>query len=386
MAEQSLLNMVQNILSSLDSDEVNSIGDTVESRQVAQIIENKYYDMVSRGFFPEHNRLLQLDPSLDPTRPTLMFIPQGVSKIWWIKYFDSNVLEGSSGNQLAAQFGAFSHDLNTDLTSTPSWTTTSSTSHAIGLGSLTFTVADSGLTVAIGQGVVIQPTGSTTVSMQGTLISYSGTTMTIAVTSTAGVGTFTNWTITGGGGFISAPGYKYVTNIPTEQFLDMTNRFNPSSDNVAQYQFNQAGHNFTFYYKTDMQPSWCTILSYRYVIFDSFDQTQDDTLQSSKTMCLGQVVVPFVMSDSFIPPLDDQEFPLLLNEAKALAWVELKQTPHVKAEQEASRQWVAIQKVKSVSEKPSYFEQLPDFGRVPRTGGFAGGGYGAYRWMRQSGP
>ncbi len=349
MAEQSLLNMVQNILSSLDSDEVNSIGDTVESRQVAQIIENKYYDMVSRGFFPEHNRLLQLDPSLDPTRPTLMFIPAGVSKIWWIKYFDSNVLEGSSGNQLAAQFGAFSHDLNTDLTSTPSWTTTSSTSHAVGLGSLTFTVADSGLTVAIGQGVVIQPTGSTTVSMQGTLISYSGTTMTIAVTSTAGVG-------------------------------------NPSSDNVAQYQFNQAGHNFTFYYKTDQQPSWCTILSDRYVIFDSFDQTQDDTLQSSKTMCLGQVVVPFVMSDSFIPPLDDQEFPLLLNEAKALAWVELKQTPHVKAEKEASRQWVAIQKVKSVSEKPSYFEQLPDFGRVPRTGGFAGGGYGAYRWMRQSGP
>src|SRR5712671_4708655 len=157
--------MVQNILSSLDSDEVNSVGDTVESRQVANIIQNKYYDMVSRGFFPEHNKLLHLDPSNDPIRPTLMFVPSGVSKINWIKYFNSNVLDGVSTQ--SSQFGAFSHDLNTDLVPQPFWSTTSLSTNTVGLGVKTFTVASSSLTVSIGQGVTVIPAGTPSVGMNG---------------------------------------------------------------------------------------------------------------------------------------------------------------------------------------------------------------------------
>jgi hypothetical protein len=81
-----LLQMVQLILSSMDSDEVNSINDTVESRQVVDQIEMVYNDIVSTIEFPEHWTLFELQPSGDVTRPTLMYIPDDVAKIEWIQY------------------------------------------------------------------------------------------------------------------------------------------------------------------------------------------------------------------------------------------------------------------------------------------------------------
>src|ERR1700742_1892795 len=104
-----LLDLTQNVLSSLDSDEVNSIGDTVESRQVAQIIKNKYYDIVNRVQLPEHEQLMQLDASLDAQSPVLMYIPDGVAEVMWLKYFNSNVLNDSETG---------GHDINVDIVST----------------------------------------------------------------------------------------------------------------------------------------------------------------------------------------------------------------------------------------------------------------------------
>ena len=56
-AEQTVLQLTQNILSAMSSDEVNSISDTVESMQVATILQNKYYDIVSRDALPAHDQL-----------------------------------------------------------------------------------------------------------------------------------------------------------------------------------------------------------------------------------------------------------------------------------------------------------------------------------------
>lgn len=293
-AQQTLLQLTQNVLSSMSSDEVNSISDTVESLQVATIIKNKYYDLVYRGDLPEQDRMFQLDASTDDTKPVLMFVPEGISRINWIKYFDSN----PSDSQQQDQFGAFSHDLDTDLVENDN---------------------DAGDIPA---------------------------------------------------------GYKYVTVLPLQQFLDMVNAFNPGDTDVKTFTFTEDGNNFTFYYKNDHQPLYCTIISNFYVIFDTYDVSQDTTLQSSKVMCFGQKAPEFIMTDNFIPDIDDQTVPLLLNEAKALAFYELKQMPHAKAEQEIKRQWSAVQKNKSVSNKPSYFDQLPSFGRMPRTGGYGGYTYG----------
>ncbi len=81
-----LLKMVQLILSSMDADEINSINDTVLAQQVVDVIETTYNDLVTTHDFPEHEDFIELEPSLDPSRPTLMKIPEGVIRIDYIDY------------------------------------------------------------------------------------------------------------------------------------------------------------------------------------------------------------------------------------------------------------------------------------------------------------
>jgi hypothetical protein len=375
---QTLLDMTQEILSALDSDSVNSISDTVESTQVARIIQRKYYDIIARAPMAEQKVLYQFDASGDDTKPTLMTIPTGMSNIEWVKYFDSSTAD----SQQQDQFGAFSHGLNTDIVSSTTWTTTSTTTNTIGTGTKTFTVASSGLSITTGQGAMAI---NGTNNMFGTVVSYIGTTLVLNVVSTAGSGTFSSWTITNAS-TAAVAGYKYVTLLPIDQFLDQINRYNPSETNVQSFTFNEGIKSFTFYYKTNHQPKYCTIIENKYVIFDMYNQQFDTTLQAAKTLVYARMVEPFSLTDSFVPDLDDNRFPLLVNEAKALAFFELKQTPHMKAEQEIKRQWSATQKDKRISPRPSGFDELPNMGRVPRTGGYSSGGYGAYKWMRESGP
>jgi hypothetical protein len=81
-----LLRMVQLILSSMDSDEVNTINDTVESRQVVDVIETTYNDLMSELDLPEHYDFFELQPSNDITKPTWLRIPEGVISIDYIQY------------------------------------------------------------------------------------------------------------------------------------------------------------------------------------------------------------------------------------------------------------------------------------------------------------
>lgn len=378
MAQQTLLNIVQNILSAMSSDEVNSIGDTVESMQVAQIVQNKYYDIVARGDLTLDEQLFQLVPSDSQSLPVLMQLPAGCSRIDWLQYLDTNPLD----NTQTDQFGSYSHDLNVDIVSSIKWTTTSTstvTAPASGTGLVTFVVASSTLPVNVGQ--LVQATAGST-SIIGNVAQYVGTTLVISVTSTVNASTASSWIITSVNVPNVPPGYKYVALVPNDYFLDIVNRLDLTQNYVFEYTFTQGGNNFTFRARNDTQPSLATVVSNSYVLFDQYDNTQDSTLQASKTLAYGQVVPPFLLQDNFIPTLDDNQFPLLLNEAKSLAFYELKQMPHQKADQEIQRQWAVTQARKSKANKPSYYDQLANYGRVPRTGGY--GGYPLWRFMRNS--
>lgn len=359
----------------MSSDEVNSISDTSESMQVANIVQTKYYDIVARGSLTIDEQLFQLNPSGDPTKPTIMTMPQGITRLDWLQYFDSNPLN----NVQVSQFGAFSHGLNVDLVPTVNWTTTSITSNTItSSGTVTFTVGSSTLPIKIGQ--TAQAVSGLN-SMFGTVTSYSGVTLVMQMSSSTGSGTFNSWVITSVSVPNAPPGYKYVSVVPIDYFLDVTNRFDITQTNAFQYVFNEGlGNIFTFRYRNDHQPTICTVISNNWVLFDSYDSTQDSTLQDSKILAYGQFIPPFQLNDNFIPQLDDLQFPLLLNEATSLAFYELKQMPHAKADEEIKRQWAVAQKTKSIANKPSYYDQLANFGRVPRTGGY--GGSPIYRWMR----
>ena len=347
----------------MGSDEVNSIADTPEAGQVAECIRTSYFNMTGRYDLPEHNQLFQLTPSNDPTKPVLMFRPDGVNRIEMLKYYDSNILDGTNFQQ--DQFGAFSHDLNVDIVSSQSWTTSSTTSNTISQGTKTFTVS-ANLPTFTGQSVTVFNQGIN--QMFGTVVSYTGTTMVLDITTAIGSGTYTQWTITPSTG-MSPPGYKEVKLLPLEHFIHMMSTFDPASPDVGSFDLtlseNDTGSpaSFLFYYKRDKQPQYWTIISDYYIIFDSYDITQDSTLQASKTMAHGWVIPSFLMEDNFTPNLDDQQFPLLLNEAKSLAFLELKQMPHPKAEKEVMRQLSSLQKFKFTAHRPSPIEDLPSFGR-----------------------
>jgi len=378
MAEQTVLTMVQNILSRMSSDEVNSIGDTPESLQVATILQNKYYDIVARGTLTIDETLFQLIPSDNANNPVLMIIPEGVSRIDWLQYFDTNPLD----NTQTDQFGAFAHDLNIDLVSSVAWQTTSVSSVTIPVtptGTVTFTVASSTLPVVLNQ-FIEAISGSHYIL--GNVVDHIGTSLTMNITNVSGPGVFNNWIISSATPPNIPPGYKYVEIVPNDYFLNIVNKLDLTQPNTLSYVFDDGLAKFTFRCRNDRTPMMCTVIQNNWVLFDSFDATQDSTLQASKTLGSGQVVPVFKLQDNFIPKLDDQQFPLLLNEATSLAFYELKQMPHAKADEEIKRQWAVAQKTKSKSNKPSYFDQLSDFGRVPRTGGY--GGYPPNLWMRNS--
>ena len=86
MAKMTLLEMTQDILSDMDSDEVNSINDSVESLQVAQIIKTTYYNIIDGRDYDFLYELFQLEASGTSSRPTHMKLPENIIDLKYIKY------------------------------------------------------------------------------------------------------------------------------------------------------------------------------------------------------------------------------------------------------------------------------------------------------------
>lgn len=84
--KMTLLDMVQSILSDMNSDEVNSIGDTVESLQVANILKNTYSAMISTRNWAHVRETIELTGVADLDRPTHMKLPDNVKELCFINY------------------------------------------------------------------------------------------------------------------------------------------------------------------------------------------------------------------------------------------------------------------------------------------------------------
>jgi len=89
MSKLTLLDMVQDILSDLESDEVNSVSDTTEALQVAQIIKTTYSDIVVRKYLPHLKTIFALDATNSST-PTHMKLPVNIMEMDEI-YYDNRV-------------------------------------------------------------------------------------------------------------------------------------------------------------------------------------------------------------------------------------------------------------------------------------------------------
>lgn len=84
--KKTLLEMTQDILSDMSSDEVNSIDDTIESAQVAQIIRSTYDSMIDSRNWPHLRRSIRFQGSGDTSLPTHVTIQDTVKEVLFIKY------------------------------------------------------------------------------------------------------------------------------------------------------------------------------------------------------------------------------------------------------------------------------------------------------------
>lgn len=91
--KMTLLDLTQNILSAMDAEEVDSIGDTIESMQVAEEIRTTFYENLGNFEVPSRFELIGLDAIDDPLRehPTTVKVPDNVDQFKWLKYDISEV-------------------------------------------------------------------------------------------------------------------------------------------------------------------------------------------------------------------------------------------------------------------------------------------------------
>jgi hypothetical protein len=86
MAKRTLLDLVQGVLSVTDGDNVNSISDTVEATQIADLVRQCYFDIIDEMELPGTGTLGNLEGLGDTDLPTVMRLPENISLVEWMKY------------------------------------------------------------------------------------------------------------------------------------------------------------------------------------------------------------------------------------------------------------------------------------------------------------
>lgn len=81
-----LLAITQEILSDMNSDNVNSIFDTEESEQVATIVRSAFYAMINTREWPHLRQSVQVVPSSNDALPTHMYVEDDYQRLVTLNY------------------------------------------------------------------------------------------------------------------------------------------------------------------------------------------------------------------------------------------------------------------------------------------------------------
>mgnify|MGYP003423161718 FL=1 len=85
--KMTLIELVKDILSDLESDTVDSYTDTVESQQVAQILQTTYFNLIDGRDWPHLYSFFKLESNTGSgLRPTHFTLPDNVMDVKYIKY------------------------------------------------------------------------------------------------------------------------------------------------------------------------------------------------------------------------------------------------------------------------------------------------------------
>ncbi len=226
MARTTLLDVVQEVLSAMDSDQVNSIMDTFESEQVVSIARAVYRDMVSNRNWPHFRRAIQLNSYADRALPTHTRLQQEVKELSFINY---DTARGSSTRKR----------------------------------------------------------------------------------------------------------YQTLLWLEPDDFLRRLNQENDSADNIDII-IDPSGIELAI--RNDTPPQYYTSFDDDTIIFDSYDNAVDDTIQSSKLQAVGFIMPTFTENDDWVIDLPRDAISAYLAEVKSTCFIDLKQQVNEKAEANARRQ------------------------------------------------
>lgn len=246
-----VLDIVQQVLSDIDGDEVNGIGDTVEAMKIANIVKHTFNTIVDEYDLQSVKTLFQLEGLGDTAKPTVMKFPDGFHSIEWIKY---NIRTATD--------------------------------------------------------------------------------------------TVDNWV--------------NVLQLEPADFIDHVTQRNAEGVDMT------LANNVTIKIMDNKGPSyWCTFDGST-VVFDSYDNGVDSTLNSSKTNCYGQTR-PILTLDDITPiPLPPRFITLLTNEVRRTSFDLEKDGIPISVMQDASRSTTRIQRTRHVDRMNRERHNLPDYGRKRR--------------------
>lgn len=83
---KTVLEIVQSVLTEISGDDVNTISETQESEDVAKLVENAYFELVSHTTWPHTRRAVALSPFSDSEKPTHMKLIDNVKELISVSY------------------------------------------------------------------------------------------------------------------------------------------------------------------------------------------------------------------------------------------------------------------------------------------------------------
>lgn len=118
--------------------------------------------------------------------------------------------------------------------------------------------------------------------------------------------------------------WKELKYLPLETFIEMT--YNTAGDaGVSSFSITLNNASVDIYYKTDSEPTYYTSVDDYAIIFDSFDNSVDSTIQKNKTLGFGSIKSVFQLTDNWVIPLNFDNLQILIQEAKTQVFNEQKQ-------------------------------------------------------------
>lgn len=150
-------------------------------------------------------------------------------------------------------------------------------------------------------------------------------------------------------------------------FLKRQALLNPTNTWVGTLSLTVNGSDtFSMYYRNDQSPMYFTSYNDKTLLFDGYDSAVSTTLEQVKTEGWGYVDPSWTVSDSFTPLLDSQQFDILLKDAKAMVWQELKSIENQGAVRSARFGRIKAEAKKhrvNYKNRGEYYTSYPNYGR-----------------------